>query len=165
ESFFIPTTISPEAQAFLQSTFARSTRDARAWPDSTDPAAWRAVWEEREADRRPLCEQVIAHLHPTIAALSLDGVPALEIRPRTWRNDDAVLVYLHGGAYVVCSARSTVNVAAAMADAAGMRVVSIDYTVAPGGRWRQVSDEVCRAVMALVAAGTPLDRIALWGDS
>jgi epsilon-lactone hydrolase len=165
DGFSIPATISPEAQAFLRTTFTRSLRDGRRWPEPSDRTGWRAVWEEREAERQPLCDQALSLFKPAVADITLDGVPALDIRPRTWRNDDAVLVYLHGGAYVVCSARSTVNVAAAMADAAGVRVVSIDYSVAPDGRWRQVSDEVCRAILGLAAAGTPLDRIALWGDS
>ncbi|HEU5434115.1 MAG TPA: alpha/beta hydrolase, partial [Thermomicrobiales bacterium] len=127
--------------------------------------AWRAVWEQREGERQALCVQALGRFMPAITPISLSGVPALDIRPRTWRDDGAALVYLHGGAYVVCSAYSTVNIAAAMADAAGIRVVSIDYTVAPKGRWRQVSDEICGAIRALVAAGTPLDQIVLWGDS
>jgi monoterpene epsilon-lactone hydrolase len=165
DRFVIPATISPEAQAFLRTEFARSTRDERRWPAPNDAAAWRAVWEQREIDRQPLCDQALARFEPAVAAITLDGVSALDVRPRAWRNDGDLLIYLHGGAYVVCSARSTLNVAAAMADATGMRVVSIDYTVAPRGRWRQVSDEVSQAIRALVAAGTPLDRMALWGDS
>ncbi|HEX5499902.1 MAG TPA: alpha/beta hydrolase, partial [Thermomicrobiales bacterium] len=165
DRFSIPATISPEAQEHLRTTFGRLLRDGRHWPDPADHAGWRAVWEEREAERQPLVDEALARFKPVVGETTLAGVPALDIRPRTWRNDGAILIYLHGGAYVVCSAQSTVNVAAAAADATGLRVVSIDYTVAPGGCWRQVSDEICRAVLALVAEGTPLDRMAFWGDS
>ncbi|HEU0116877.1 MAG TPA: alpha/beta hydrolase [Thermomicrobiales bacterium] len=163
--FSIPATISPEAQAFLRTAFGRSQRDGRRWPDPADRAAWRAVWEEREAERQPLVDDALAQFKPVVDETTLAGVPPFDLRPRTWRNDGSLLVYLHGGAYVVCSACSTLNVAAAMAEATGTRVVSIDYPLAPAGRWRQVSDEICRAVSALAEAGTPLGRMAIWGDS
>ncbi|HEU5432386.1 MAG TPA: hypothetical protein VFU81_12030, partial [Thermomicrobiales bacterium] len=43
DGFSIPATISPQAQAFLRTAFARSWRDDRHWPEPTDRDAWRAV--------------------------------------------------------------------------------------------------------------------------
>jgi monoterpene epsilon-lactone hydrolase len=47
----------------------------------------------------------------------------------------------------------------------GTRVVSIDYTRAPFAKWQEIVDQVIAVIEALVAAGHPLDKIAIFGDS
>ena len=47
----------------------------------------------------------------------------------------------------------------------GLRVISIDYTVAPHAKYNQMSDEVVAAIQALLAQGQRLEDMAIYGDS
>ena len=57
------------------------------------------------------------------------GVPALRITPET--PSDATVLYLHGGAYVSGSAFGYRHLAGAIATAAQVPVLVIDYRLAP----------------------------------
>jgi acetyl esterase/lipase len=52
-----------------------------------------------------------------------------------------------------------------VADRTGLRIVSIDYTLAPRAKWRQVQDEIIAVIKALVKEGIALQNIALYGES
>jgi acetyl esterase/lipase len=52
-----------------------------------------------------------------------------------------------------------------VAHATGLRVISVDYTLAPTARWEQITDEVVAVFETLVAEGYEWQRIALFGDS
>src|SRR2546430_17072086 len=93
------------------------------------PAAALAV-EERGAqyDR---AERVF----PTPADVTIDHVTA-PTRPAEWLTPpgvrgDAVLLYLHGGGYVIGSPRSHRHLAAALPRANGMRALLLDYPPPP----------------------------------
>ena len=165
DGFHLPATISPEAQDVLRSSYSRSGRAALAYPAAADVAGWHALWSEREEANLPLAEALVRRFAPTIAERSLAGVPVLDIRPRGWVDDGRAVVYLHGGCYVLGSARSSRRVSVPMAVESGLRVVSVDYTLAPKGRWQQVTAQVANVVRALVGEGVAPNRIALWGDS
>jgi acetyl esterase/lipase len=47
----------------------------------------------------------------------------------------------------------------------GLRVISIDYTLAPHARWPQITDQVVAVFKALQREGIPMRKIALYGDS
>jgi acetyl esterase/lipase len=54
---------------------------------------------------------------------------------------------------------------ALVANAAGMRMISIDYTNPPAAPWDTVQAQVDAVLKGIVAQGTPIDRVALFGDS
>src|SRR5262249_13686634 len=76
-----------------------------------------------------------------------------------------VLVHLHGGAYTFYSARARLPSSVPAAHATGLRVISVDYTVAPLGKWPKVTDEVLAVLAALQKEGYKLTDIALYGES
>jgi acetyl esterase/lipase len=102
---------------------------------------------------------------PTITERKLGGVPVLDIKPKGWTESRKVIVYLHGGAYTMSSARSSLIKSVPAAAATGYRIISVDYTVAPRGKWQAVTDEVIAVVQALIKDGHSLKDIALFGDS
>jgi acetyl esterase/lipase len=95
----------------------------------------------------------------------LGGTPVLDIKPNGWQKGPHVLVYTHGGGYTSFSAHSTLDAAAAAAEATGIRVISIDYSLAPQAKWPRVTDQVVAAVQALRKEGHRLEEIAMCGDS
>ncbi len=95
----------------------------------------------------------------------IGGVPVLDLRPHDWQEDDRALLYTHGGGYVAFTARSTIGNAARVVRASGLRVVSIDYTLAPFARWEEITDQVIAVFQDLVVEGSPLGRLAIFGES
>jgi monoterpene epsilon-lactone hydrolase len=89
----------------------------------------------------------------------------LDIRPNDWKDNRKVLVYTHGGAYTLFSARSTLISSAVMSRATGLRVISVDYTNPPFARWGEIQEQVISVFMALLVEGYTMKDIALYGDS
>jgi acetyl esterase/lipase len=160
--YHVPTTISPEWQAALR-TWTGPTSET--FPAPHDLEGWRALQRQGERSVDRAAESILARYQATITPRDLAGVPVLEIRPKGWQENGRVLVYTHGGAYTFNSARSTLSSSVPVADATGLRVISIDYTLAPFSRWDQTTDQVVAVVQALLAEGTTWQEIALYGDS
>ena len=76
-----------------------------------------------------------------------------------------MLVYTHGGAYALFSASSTLSGSVPAANDTGLRVVSVDYTVAPHAKWDKTTDQAIAVIQALVREGHSLKEIAIYGDS
>ena len=103
---------------------------------------------------------------PNITETKLGGVNVLDIKPKNWHDNGKVLVYTHGGAYTLLSANSSLSSSILAADATSLRVISIDYTVAPFSKWNQTTDQVISVIQALKdQQGYSLDDIAIYGDS
>jgi acetyl esterase/lipase len=126
---------------------------------------WKRFHDLREKDMQPYVENALKRYAPTITERKLGGIPVLDIKPKGWKESQKILVYLHGGAYTMASARSSLMKSALAADATGYRVISVDYTVAPRAKWQQVTDEVIAVVQALIKEGHTLKDIAMFGDS
>jgi acetyl esterase/lipase len=156
----VPDTISPEWQARLRGLSDPSCQPALPGPDDLD--GWCAIQQARETGRMPQADAAIARLQPTFTPAELGGVPVLDIKPKDWQDNGKVLVYMHGGGFVFWSALGS---SAVVADASGLRVISIDYTLAPVGKWDRDTDEVVAVVQALVSQGYRLQDIVMYGDS
>lgn len=76
-----------------------------------------------------------------------------------------VILYMHGGGYVSCSAKSHRPITASLARLTSRRVFSVDYRRAPEARFPAALDDVIAAYQKILA-GIPTDEpIALAGDS
>lgn len=162
--FHVPTTLSSEAQAIL-----RSAGQSQVWklrvPAPTDLDGWRALRAKQEAAAEPGVQKAIERNKVTVTATTLGGVPVLDIRPAGWQDDGKVIVFTHGGAYTMNSARSGLPHAAPMARLSGRRVVSIDYTTAPFATWREIQGQAIAVFAALREAGHRMQDIAIFGAS
>jgi acetyl esterase/lipase len=159
----VPDTISVEWQERLRRLPDPSCRPAFPAPD--DVEGWKALQTALEAARMPASNAALARYGPTIAPGSIGGVPVLDIKPRDWRDDGKVLVYAHGGGYTFYSSQSTLNSTAPVADATGLRVIAVDYTLAPVGKWDLVTDQFAAVIQGLEAEGYRPQDIGAYGDS
>lgn len=160
---YVPSTVSQEAAKIL-----RMLPDPNGQPEVPAPddvKAWKAVQQAREAFSLERQKPIVERLQPTVTEMELGGVPVLDIKPRNWKNNGKVMVYTHGGAYTVLSAKSTLGSAALMAEATGLRVISVDYTLAPHAKWQQVTGQVVSVFKALSKQGYAMKDIAIYGDS
>ncbi len=159
----IPDSISPEAQAYLRMLPDPHLQPTA--PELTEIEQWKTLQETMEARNLERQKDVVERLGPDVTKNELGGVPVLDIKPRNWRNNGKILVYTHGGAYTLQSAASTLGSSALMADATGLRVISIDYTLAPHAKWQEVTDQVVTVFTELGNQGYAMKDIAIYGDS
>lgn len=99
----------------------------------------------------------------TVEAVDLGGVPAL--RARFGEDRNRVLLWLHGGAFVLGSAESYRPFSARLARACGSDVIVPDYRLAPEHPFPAALEDTIGALDVLEARGTGLQHVAIGGDS
>ena len=117
--------------------------------------------------RRLLRELISAQPLPaevTVTATTLGGVPAAEItvdgvEPRH------VVLYFHGGVYVLGDAFQAAGLAAQVGRRTRARVISVDYRLAPEHPYPAAVDDALAAYEALLHNGTAPSDIAFAGES
>ena len=163
-NIFMPSTISFEAQQVLNQLILAKPY-TRAAPPASDLENWRKVHDAAEGGSEGGSKDAVASNNVTVAEANLGGVPILDIRPDNWADNGKVLVYTHGGAYTLFSARSTLPSSAKMSRATGLRTISVNYTTAPFAHWEEIQEQVISVFKALLAEGYAMNDIALYGDS
>lgn len=78
---------------------------------------------------------------------------------------DAVLLYLHGGAYVFCSPRSHRHLVAALSEATGFSAFTLDYRLAPEHPFPAAIEDSVATYRWLLDQGIAPNRIVIAGDS
>jgi len=117
--------------------------------------------------RRRLAELTSAQPLPAgvrVTAAVLGGVPAAEItvdgvEPRH------VVLYFHGGVYVLGDAFQAAGLAAQIARRTRAKVISVDYRLAPEHPYPAAVDDALAAYEALLDNGTAPSDIAFAGES
>jgi acetyl esterase/lipase len=156
-------TVSPQARKYLESLPDPAT--VPTWPAPSDRAGWKRAWAASVAESEPRVRATLKRYRPTVEKRMIGGIPVLSIKPEGWKDNGKVLVHLHGGAYTLYSAHSRLPGSVPAAHATGLLVISVDYTVAPAGKWQQVTDEVLAVLAALRKEGRKRKDIALYGES
>jgi epsilon-lactone hydrolase len=128
-----------------------------AFPAGSDVAELRRLLRELTS-AQPLPADV------TVTAAVLGGVPAAEItidgtEPRH------VVLYFHGGVYVLGDAVSAAGLAAQIGRRTDATVISVDYRLAPEHPYPAAVDDALAAYQALLDNGTAPSDIAFAGES
>eukprot|EP00803_Ostreobium_quekettii_P001949 evm.model.scf_4388.1 EVM.evm.TU.scf_4388.1 scf_4388:5931-6401(+) len=135
-AFHVPETISDEAREAL-AMFPPSGLNLT-FPDADDLEGWRALRETVELPGIENGRQLLMDSYePTIDSRTVGGVPVLDVKPKGWAGDGRLLVYAHWGGYALGSANASLEDVVPVANDTGMQVVSVDYTLAPEGKWQQ----------------------------
>ena len=123
---------------------------------------WQALFELQENAVAPANERTLARYRPTLRPVQVGALTALVVTPSASIHPRARIVYLHGGAYTVFSAHSTLFASVPLAHELGMELWSIDYPSAPRSRYDRTVPLAQDAVRAACADGVP---VLLVGDS
>lgn len=159
---FVPTTISPEAAAIYRAYRAFILLPQ---PVPRSDADFAALYSKAEERGIPGADAAVKQLGSTVIQRSIGGLPVYEVRPRNWHDDGTVILDVHGGGFITGSAHSNLGGTARLADMTGKRVISIDYTVAPRGTWRTVTDQVIAVYKGVLAEGVAARHIGMTGGS
>jgi acetyl esterase/lipase len=126
-------------------------------PPELDPATMRANMESMTK---------LMPLPPDVAteSVSANGVPAEWVSVPTAAADRVVL-YVHGGGYVIGSINTHRDLAGRISRASGARVLNVDYRLAPEHPHPAAVDDATAAYRWLLGAGQAPERLAIAGDS
>jgi acetyl esterase/lipase len=96
--------------------------------------------------------------------VDLGGVGAVEVSIRDTDSSNVIL-YFHGGVYVIGTADATVPLAGDIARRTRAKVVSVDYRLAPENPYPAAVEDAKTAYVGLLAQGVEPRNIAVAGES
>lgn len=155
--------VRPDVRAFLDMLAAMPQPE---WPPQ--PAVYRAQY----AAMKDLVDLPAGDL-ATVRDLAIPGpagtIPARLFDARERREPGPVLVYFHGGGFVIGNIDTHASIVAEMARTLDLPIVSVDYRLAPENPWPAASDDAEAAARWVASGPAELGRavtsIALAGDS
>jgi acetyl esterase/lipase len=120
------------------------------------------------AEQRVIFEEMMGAIpvaaDVTTSSGSLGGIPVVNVdvagADREW-----VIFYLHGGAYAIGTAASSVGLASDLARRVGAQLVSVDYRLAPEHPYPAAIDDAVAAYRGLLDSGVAASAIAIAGES
>ena len=97
---------------------------------------------------------------------TIDGLPFEWVRARSVpAGDERTIVYFHGGGYVSGSCLAHRDMAARISAACGVRLLVVDYRLAPEHKYPAANEDSLRAFRWLRESGIRAEKIVLAGDS
>jgi acetyl esterase len=91
---------------------------------------------------------------------------ALVHEPRSWKARDCVILYFHGGGWIVGSPLTHADISQPLCEASGLRVISVQYRLAPEHKApAPVADGIATLEHAFAGPGEELRTAFLCGDS
>ncbi len=123
-----------------------------------------ATIPELRADFEKFTAQIPLPPGTRIAGESIGAMPAAWITAGDAANKYTIL-YLHGGGYVIGSARTHAPLAARLSEVTGARCLVPDYRLAPEHPFPAAVDDALAAYRWLLGHGVDHKRIAVAGDS
>jgi acetyl esterase/lipase len=120
------------------------------------------------AEQRELLDQLLASIPVAddveTSEATVGGIPAVRVATPEARDDRAIL-YLHGGAYTLGSARGGVGLASEVARRVGAPAYSLEYRLAPEHPYPAGPEDCVTAYRGLIEDGLAPSQIALVGES
>jgi len=140
---------SPEARAFQQGLVGPDGRPiprAQAFPDVSDHEAWTQLKKVTNAAMNASLEPVAARQTASCETIQMSGVTVQLATPASGsRNEDYVLLDMHGGALIYCEGEFCRVGARRQAESFGVQVYAVDYRNPPEHPYPAALDD-CVAV-------------------
>ncbi|MGB3649497.1 MAG: alpha/beta hydrolase, partial [Desulfobulbales bacterium] len=159
---YVPDTISPEWGAFISE---KGKGRENSVPAANDIDGWKAIQATNDEAKEARADEKAKTFGVTYRETEIAGISVIEVTPAKLASTGKIAVYTHGGAYVLNSAKAVIESAMFFAAETGLRVIAVDYTLAPHSKWQQTTDEVINVFKALAEQGFAADDIVLYGDS
>lgn len=162
--FYIPKTISSEAKSILK-TFKIKYREIKNIPKKNDLKGWASLKKKYIGYVKNINLKVIDDFSPLIKEKIISGVRVVEITPTTWNKNKTIILFLHGGAYTLFSAKSSLYNSVPIAHYSGIKIISVDYATAPASKWKNTVEEITKVLKQLKKDGYNYSSIGVLGDS
>lgn len=99
-----------------------------------------------------------------ISTIEIDGVQVHRVAPLPDADDTALLICLHGGAFMWSAGAGTILEAVPVAAASGMTVLAVEYRLAPEHRFPCAVEDVL-AVLRHIRRAMPNRKVGIYGCS
>ena len=119
----------------------------------------RRVYFETMQAQLPLADDIVC------TAGSMEDVPVEWIHLANGQDCPMTIMYLHGGGYVMGSINTHRELCSRIARASGMKVLAVDYRLAPEHPFPAALDDAMTVYKNLLADGYHADQLAIMGDS
>ncbi|MEG6592639.1 alpha/beta hydrolase, partial [Desulfovibrio sp. 1188_IL3213] len=159
--FPAPSTVSPELQTLI---------GAEPFPywnrQPANAAEWKAFVKELVDAAAPALPALREKMGGTSTPGVMAGVPVFTLTPANLppENAERVLLYFHGGGYVLGPGETGTDEAILMAGIAGFRVISVDYRMAPDHPYPAAIDDAIAVYKELLKT-VPAEKIGVFGTS
>ena len=166
----IPSTVSEEAAASFAFYTDYGQKFMQNFPEPDDLEGWTRKNEEECQGMADYNAKVKGDFEPSIEEGFVDGIRVLDIKPKDWVDNDRAVVFFTGGAYTLYPADHYLTGPVALAGTSGLRVFSVDYSLAPHAKFFQILEEAKTVIKGLSTKGFAgklysMDQLALVGDS
>ncbi|MEX0273754.1 MAG: alpha/beta hydrolase fold domain-containing protein [Flavobacteriaceae bacterium] len=162
-AFHESSTLSPEAQKILLQ-LSRTGRTTTLPQANAPKQEWIEFQRNLDSIVQSGLQPLKDHYQPVLDTIAIGGIRVIDVKPQGYQQTDKVLAYVHGGAYVALSADTSLASVLPLAQATGLRIVAIDYTLAPHAQFQQTTDEILQCYQGLLQTYRP-KNIAFYGDS
>lgn len=127
---------------------------------------WEQIQKGYVASATPNNLKLAKSLGVQIFEEKMNGVPVFILQPKHIKKnaENKVILYFHGGGYVLGHGRSGLGEALLMAGLEGYKLVCVDYRMAPQHPFPAAIDDALTVYKALLAQYSPQD-IAVFGTS
>lgn len=132
-------------------------------PAPDDLGGWARMQQAVDAPMLTAAEEALRGYGGHVFDNAIDGVPVVEVHPPAKAPARGAIVYVHGGAYTLYSARARLTSALPVAERTGIQVIAVDYALAPAARWPVALDQVVAVIRGL--ARDRRGPVVLYGDS
>ena len=156
-----PDTVSPQLQKLM---------DAPLFPGwSTVPKTadeWKSLTATAAVNARASVPDLQKTFGVTIEPMKMGGVSAYAVTPREVApaNANRLLIYFHGGAFILNPDIAGTREAIAMAGYAGIKIIAVDYRLLPDNPWPAPNDDAY-AVYREATKTTPAGNVGVFGSS
>jgi acetyl esterase/lipase len=101
----------------------------------------------------------------TVQQKNINSVSVLEVIPPQIKLPKKVIVYVHGGAFVFLSAKSGISTSGPIAFELGVKVIAVDYTLAPEKKLSEMRKEIQTVFQGLLDQGVQMKDVGILADS
>jgi epsilon-lactone hydrolase len=120
------------------------------------------------AEQRAIFEEMMASIpvpaDVTTSSATVGGISVVNVEV-TGVDPELVILYLHGGAYAIGTAESSVGLASDLARRAGAGLVTVDYRLGPEHPHPAAIDDAVAAYRGLLDSGLAASEIGIAGES
>ena len=161
----VSNTVSPEGQKELAASYSKNPGLIQGAPPKT-LEDFDQLTAKADDGKRPLSDEVAKKLGMSVSKEVIGGVSVLRLTPQSFDGKDSrLLIYTHGGGFVVFSAGVELVLPSLLATNLGLQIVSIDYTLAPRGTYGSVTDQITAVYRGLLEGGQDPRQTGMFGDS
>jgi len=163
---FVTDSVSWQAQKILKTKYVQTDL-----PPGVSAATVQAIRSKREASRSIEALSAIStfFIKDSMRNATLDGAAKV-----TWgtplgfdesNNGDKLLIYFHGGFFMLSSCHDHFNVVGPVAKVAGIKVMCVDYPLSPESQFPAALNSAIAAYKYALKQGYKANKIAVMGDS